>query len=99
MQRQLKAAEDEKKTLNILLRLAIEQKLSLTQKIEALEMDDERSYNSTRQLINSGIPDDLLSIASNQNNNFTSERGRFISPQVCFRNIIYLKYLIIFAFH
>jgi hypothetical protein len=30
------------------------------------------------------MPDDLLSIASNQNNNVTRERGRFISPRVSF---------------
>jgi hypothetical protein len=81
LQRQVKAAEEEKQTLNSLLRLAIEQKLSLTQKIEALEMDNERP---PRRLVNSGMPDDLLSIASNQNNNVTRERGRFISPRVSF---------------
>lgn len=36
---QLSAAEDEKKTLNQLLRLAVQQKLVLTQKIEEYEMD------------------------------------------------------------
>lgn len=36
---QLSAAEEEKKTLNQLLRLAVQQKLSLTQKLEELEMD------------------------------------------------------------
>ncbi|XP_053672124.1 protein bicaudal D [Anopheles nili] len=38
---QLGAAEEEKKTLNQLLRLAVQQKLSLTQKLEELEMDRE----------------------------------------------------------
>lgn len=38
---QLSAAEEEKKTLNQLLRLAVQQKLSLTQKLEELEMDRE----------------------------------------------------------
>lgn len=37
MQRQLAAAEDEKKTLNSLLRMAIQQKLALTQRLEDLE--------------------------------------------------------------
>ena len=42
LQRQLAAAEEEKKTLNSLLRMAIQQKLSLTQRLEDLEMDRER---------------------------------------------------------
>ncbi|KAI7797565.1 bicaudal D-like protein 2-like, partial [Triplophysa rosa] len=37
MQRQLAAAEDEKKTLNSLLRMAIQQKLALTQRLDELE--------------------------------------------------------------
>ncbi|KAJ3586123.1 hypothetical protein NHX12_012524 [Muraenolepis orangiensis] len=37
MQRQLAAADDEKKTLNTLLRMAIQQKLALTQRLEDLE--------------------------------------------------------------
>ncbi|OCT67181.1 hypothetical protein XELAEV_18038463mg [Xenopus laevis] len=37
MQRQLAAAEDEKKTLNSLLRMAIQQKLALTQRLEGRE--------------------------------------------------------------
>ncbi|XP_054464821.1 protein bicaudal D homolog 2 [Anoplopoma fimbria] len=37
MQRQLAAAEDEKRTLNSLLRMAIQQKLALTQRLEDLE--------------------------------------------------------------
>ncbi|XP_076847612.1 protein bicaudal D homolog 2 [Brachyhypopomus gauderio] len=37
MQRQLAAAEDEKKTLNSLLRMAIQQKLALTQRLDDLE--------------------------------------------------------------
>lgn len=41
LQQQLNAAEDEKKTLNQLLRLAVQQKLSLTQKLEDLEVDRE----------------------------------------------------------
>ncbi|XP_061107554.1 protein bicaudal D homolog 1 [Conger conger] len=46
MQRQLAAAEDEKKTLNSLLRMAIQQKLALTQRLEDLEFDHEQSYRS-----------------------------------------------------
>ncbi|KAJ1530315.1 hypothetical protein ONE63_005233 [Megalurothrips usitatus] len=41
LQRQLVAAEEEKKTLNQLLRLAVVQKLNLTQRLEELEMDRE----------------------------------------------------------
>ncbi|KAF7265372.1 microtubule-associated protein Bicaudal D [Rhynchophorus ferrugineus] len=41
LQQQLTAAEDEKKTLNQLLRLAVQQKLSLTQRLEELEVDRE----------------------------------------------------------
>mgnify|MGYP000337871015 CR=1 FL=1 len=41
-QRQLAAAEEEKKTLNSLLRMAIQQKLHLTQRLEDLEFDRER---------------------------------------------------------
>lgn len=43
MQRQLAAAEDEKKTLNSLLRMAIQQKLALTQRLEDLEFDHEQN--------------------------------------------------------
>eukprot|EP00062_Callorhinchus_milii_P017663 gi/632970285/ref/XP_007901564.1/ PREDICTED: protein bicaudal D homolog 2 [Callorhinchus milii] len=43
MQRQLSAAEDEKKTLNSLLRMAIQQKLALTQRLEDLEFDHEQN--------------------------------------------------------
>ncbi|XP_051757930.1 protein bicaudal D homolog 2 isoform X2 [Ctenopharyngodon idella] len=42
MQRQLAAAEDEKKTLNSLLRMAIQQKLALTQRLEDLEVGHEQ---------------------------------------------------------
>ncbi|XP_074492070.1 protein bicaudal D homolog 2-like [Sebastes fasciatus] len=46
MQRQLGAAEDEKKTLNSLLRMAIQQKLALTQRLEDLEFDHEQARRS-----------------------------------------------------
>lgn len=41
-QRQLVSAEEEKKTLNSLLRMAIQQKLALTQRLEDIECDRER---------------------------------------------------------
>ena len=44
LQRQHRAAEEEKKTLNSLLRMAIQQKLALTQKLEDLEFDRERRF-------------------------------------------------------
>ncbi|XP_061759614.1 protein bicaudal D homolog 2 isoform X2 [Nerophis ophidion] len=48
MQRQLAAAEDEKKTLNSLLRMAIQQKLALTQRLEDLEVPlSSHSLNSS----------------------------------------------------
>jgi len=43
-QRQLVAAEEEKKTLNSLLRMAIQQKLALTQRLEDMECDRERTH-------------------------------------------------------
>ncbi|KAJ3612058.1 hypothetical protein NHX12_020335 [Muraenolepis orangiensis] len=46
MQRQLAAAEDEKKTLNSLLRMAIQQKLALTQRLEDLAFDQEQTYRT-----------------------------------------------------
>ncbi|XP_035675657.1 protein bicaudal D homolog 2-like isoform X1 [Branchiostoma floridae] len=48
MQRQLAAAEDEKKTLNSLLRMAIQQKLALTQRLEDLEFDREQTNRVKR---------------------------------------------------
>lgn len=47
MQRQLVAAEDEKKTLNSLLRMAIQQKLALTQRMEDLEFDHEQARRNS----------------------------------------------------
>ncbi len=46
-QRMLLAAEEERKTLNSLLRLAIQQKLKLTQRLEDLEMDNERNRSTS----------------------------------------------------
>lgn len=48
LQRQLQAAEDEKKTLNRLLRMAIEQKLALTQRLEDAEFEIESLRNNSR---------------------------------------------------
>ncbi|KAK5602482.1 Protein bicaudal D 2 [Crenichthys baileyi] len=50
MQRQLAAAEDEKKTLNSLLRMAIQQKLALTQRLEDLEFDHEQARRSSAKV-------------------------------------------------
>ncbi|XP_053974302.1 protein bicaudal D isoform X2 [Hylaeus volcanicus] len=47
LQRQLAAAEDDRKTLNQLLRLAVQQKLGLTMKLEELEVD--REIRNTRR--------------------------------------------------
>ncbi|XP_076327991.1 protein bicaudal D-like [Tachypleus tridentatus] len=44
LHRQLYAAEQEKKTLNSLLRRVIHQKLALTQRLENLEMEQESNY-------------------------------------------------------
>lgn len=48
LQQFVRAADEEKKTLNSLLRMAIQQKLALTQRLEDLEMDRER-HNMRRQ--------------------------------------------------
>uniref|UniRef100_A0A3Q4N5Z7 Protein bicaudal D homolog 1-like n=1 Tax=Neolamprologus brichardi TaxID=32507 RepID=A0A3Q4N5Z7_NEOBR len=53
MQRQLAAAEDEKKTLNSLLRMAIQQKLALTQRLEDLAFDQEQSHRTRGTTISS----------------------------------------------
>lgn len=51
MQRQLAAAEDEKKTLNSLLRMAIQQKLALTQRLEDLEFDHEQARRNSASTV------------------------------------------------
>jgi protein bicaudal D len=48
LQRQLNAAEEEKKTLNQLLKLAVQQKLELNQRLEAIELDREMKIHSRR---------------------------------------------------
>ena len=52
LQRQLAAAEDDRKTLNHLLRLAVQQKLGLTMKLEELEVD--RELRNTRRHASGG---------------------------------------------
>lgn len=54
MQRQLAAAEDEKKTLNSLLRMAIQQKLALTQRLEDLAFDQEQTHRTRRSRLTRG---------------------------------------------
>ena len=49
LQRQLKACEEEKKTLNSLLKIAIQQKLTLTQKLEDVEVDRERNSRKSKK--------------------------------------------------
>ncbi|KAF8783037.1 Protein bicaudal D like protein [Argiope bruennichi] len=44
LQRQLSASEEQKRTLNSLLRLAIQQKLNVMQKLEEYEMDKDKSH-------------------------------------------------------
>ncbi|KAM8910188.1 protein bicaudal D homolog 1-like isoform 2-T3 [Spinachia spinachia] len=46
LHRQLAAAEDEKKTLNSLLRMAIQQKLALNQHLEDLAFDQEQTHRT-----------------------------------------------------
>ena len=50
----LKMAEEEKKTLNQLLRMSIQQKLQITQRVEELEMAAERHYQQHRDRGNGG---------------------------------------------
>ena len=47
LQRQMTNADEEKRTLNSLLRMAIQQKLALTQRLEDYQMDMERRHNSS----------------------------------------------------
>uniref|UniRef100_A0A4W3IFU2 BICD cargo adaptor 2 n=1 Tax=Callorhinchus milii TaxID=7868 RepID=A0A4W3IFU2_CALMI len=71
MQRQLSAAEDEKKTLNSLLRMAIQQKLALTQRLEDLEFDHEqnrrgRTKSGTKPRVNNPSVSHMRSCAVRQ---------------------------------
>lgn len=71
MQRQLAAAEDEKKTLNSLLRMAIQQKLALTQRLEDLAFDQEQSHRhrgsrlTRRKTSNPKVSPSACTLASN----------------------------------
>lgn len=80
MQRQLTAAEDEKKTLNSLLRMAIQQKLALTQRLEDLEFDHEqtrRGGNSGRSRARAKAPAAGVSSGSHVSQSLTcSGSGR-----------------------
>lgn len=53
LNRLLQAAEEEKKTLNQLLRLAVQQKLGLTQRLEDIEMD--REIRNARRPVNNAM--------------------------------------------
>ncbi len=65
LQRQLASAEEEKKTLNSLLRMAIQQKLALTQRLEDMECDRERrNMRSRGQRSSRGMP----KVSFNQHN-------------------------------
>ncbi|XP_073506197.1 protein bicaudal D homolog 1 isoform X6 [Phyllobates terribilis] len=63
MQRQLAAAEDEKKTLNSLLRMAIQQKLALTQRLEDLEFDHEQSWRTKGKMAKGKIGSPKLPVS------------------------------------
>ena len=54
LQRQVGSSEEEKKTLNQLLRMAIQQKLVLTQRLEEVEMASEMRSNSTPKRFQGG---------------------------------------------
>uniref|UniRef100_A0A8C2Z7P0 Bicaudal D homolog 1a n=1 Tax=Cyclopterus lumpus TaxID=8103 RepID=A0A8C2Z7P0_CYCLU len=60
MQRQLIAAEDEKKTLNSLLRMAIQQKLALTQRLEDLAFDQEQTHRTRGGRLNRTLTGHLV---------------------------------------
>ena len=78
LQRQLGAAEEEKKTLNSLLRMAIQQKLALTQRLEDLEFDRERRNMRGRQGQRSKMPP---KVSYNQYNNpYGEDYNRYGGP-------------------
>ncbi|XP_026182745.1 protein bicaudal D homolog 1-like [Mastacembelus armatus] len=78
MQRQLAAAEDEKKTLNSLLRMAIQQKLALTQRLEDLAFDQEQTHRTRGCRLSRGktsttkVSPPASAVASNQAHGSTS---------------------------
>lgn len=57
LQRQLTVVEDDRKTLNQLLRLAVQQKLGLTMKLEEFEFD--RELRSSRRRGNTNNPREI----------------------------------------
>lgn len=61
----LSSAEDEKKTLNQLLRLAVQQKLSLTQRLEELEV---RALTSVRRSLHTGGGGSIIHIRLERKN-------------------------------
>lgn len=78
-QRQLAAAEEEKKTLNSLLRMAIQQKLVLTQRLEDLEFDRERRNMTNRRSGGRGtgkMANPKVS-SGNSSHSFTEEIGGY----------------------
>ncbi|XP_076447399.1 protein bicaudal D-like isoform X2 [Babylonia areolata] len=78
-QRQLAAAEEEKKTLNSLLRMAIQQKLVLTQRLEDLEFDRERRNMTNRRSGGRGtgkMPNPKVS-SGNSSHSFTDDIGGY----------------------
>ena len=77
LQRQLGAAEEEKKTLNSLLRMAIQQKLALTQRLEDLEFDRERRNMRGRQSQRSKMGAPKVSY----NYPYNEEYGRYTAPR------------------
>ncbi|XP_065096990.1 protein bicaudal D homolog 2 isoform X1 [Paramisgurnus dabryanus] len=81
MQRQLAAAEDEKKTLNSLLRMAIQQKLALTQRLEDLEFD----YEQARRGSGSG-PGGRGKARSGRGNGPSSFSSPHVSPRLPCKN-------------
>jgi hypothetical protein len=91
LQRQFHLADEEKKTLNSLLRMTIEQKLSLTQKLENLEMNNEQTLHSNTT--KSSVMTSRASISSNNQNIINNylmprtRRERFIPPRVMFSSL------------
>lgn len=70
LQRQLAAAEEEKKTLNQLLRLSVQQKLMVTQRLEEIEMD--REMKNVRRSM--GTPNSSTPSKSSKRYNQTQRR-------------------------
>ncbi|UXI20396.1 UBX domain-containing protein 7 [Sarcoptes scabiei] len=90
LQSKFKASEEEKKTLNSLLRIAIQQKLSLTEKLEELEMDKERqnigkTHNESRRSAKLNVKSLnqrlMPKISSHNNNNNSNKANNNSSPR------------------